>query len=91
MENLKLPIALVMAMAAQLAGGVWWVMDLRADNQALRNENARLTGELITCEARVQNIIEDRESDNEIDLIPDGDLNTVPDHWLLPPNGSARN
>jgi hypothetical protein len=25
MENLKLPIALVMAMAAQLAGGVWWV------------------------------------------------------------------
>ena len=25
MDNLKLPIALVMAMAAQLAGGVWWV------------------------------------------------------------------
>ena len=25
MENLKLPIVLVMAMAAQLAGGVWWV------------------------------------------------------------------
>ena len=25
MENLKLPIALVMAMAVQLAGGVWWV------------------------------------------------------------------
>jgi len=25
MENLKLPIALAMAMAAQLAGGVWWV------------------------------------------------------------------
>ena len=25
MENLKLPIALVLAMAAQLAGGVWWV------------------------------------------------------------------
>ena len=25
MENLKVPIALVMAMAAQLAGGVWWV------------------------------------------------------------------
>lgn len=25
MENLKLPIALVMAMAAQLAAGVWWV------------------------------------------------------------------
>ena len=25
MENLKLPIALVAAMAIQLAGGVWWV------------------------------------------------------------------
>ena len=25
MENMKLPIALVLAMAAQLAGGVWWV------------------------------------------------------------------
>ena len=25
MENMKLPIALVMAMAVQLAGGVWWV------------------------------------------------------------------
>ena len=25
MEDLKLPIALVAAMAAQLAGGVWWV------------------------------------------------------------------
>ena len=25
MENLKLPIALVAAMAMQLAGGVWWV------------------------------------------------------------------
>ena len=25
MDNIKLPIALVMAMAAQLAAGVWWV------------------------------------------------------------------
>ena len=25
MENMKLPLVLVMAMAAQLAGGVWWV------------------------------------------------------------------
>jgi enoyl-[acyl-carrier-protein] reductase (NADH) len=25
MENLKLPIALVVAMAMQLSGGVWWV------------------------------------------------------------------
>jgi hypothetical protein len=25
MDNLKLPVALVVAMAVQLAGGVWWV------------------------------------------------------------------
>jgi len=25
MDNLKLPVALVLAMAVQLAGGVWWV------------------------------------------------------------------
>lgn len=25
MDNIKLPIALVLAMAAQLSGGVWWV------------------------------------------------------------------
>jgi len=25
MDNIKLPIALVLAMAVQLAGGVWWV------------------------------------------------------------------
>ena len=25
MENMKIPIALVIAMAVQLAGGVWWV------------------------------------------------------------------
>ena len=25
MDNIKLPIALILAMAAQLAGGVWWV------------------------------------------------------------------
>ena len=25
MDNIKLPIALVLAMTAQLAGGVWWV------------------------------------------------------------------
>lgn len=25
MDNIKLPIALVLAMAAQLVGGVWWV------------------------------------------------------------------
>lgn len=35
MENMKLPIALVMAMAVQLAGGVWWVSQQAATIQSL--------------------------------------------------------
>jgi uncharacterized small protein (DUF1192 family) len=35
MDNLKLPIALVMAMAVQLAGGVWWVSQQAATIESL--------------------------------------------------------
>jgi len=35
MENLKLPIALVMAMAVQLAAGVWWVSQQAATISSL--------------------------------------------------------
>lgn len=35
MENLKLPIALVLAMAAQLAAGVWWVSQQAATISSL--------------------------------------------------------
>ena len=35
MENLKLPIALVAAMGAQLAGGVWWVSQQAATISSL--------------------------------------------------------
>ena len=35
MENLKLPLVLVMAMAAQLAGGVWWVSQQAATISSL--------------------------------------------------------
>ena len=35
MDNMKLPIALVMAMAVQLAGGVWWVSQQAATITAL--------------------------------------------------------
>lgn len=35
MDNLKLPIALVMAMAVQLAGGVWWVSQQAATISSL--------------------------------------------------------
>jgi len=35
MDNIKLPIALVLAMAAQLAGGVWWVSQQAATISSL--------------------------------------------------------
>lgn len=35
MENMKLPLVLVMAMAAQLAGGVWWVSQQAATISSL--------------------------------------------------------
>ena len=36
MENVKLPIALVVAMAVQLAGGVWWVSQQSATITSLK-------------------------------------------------------
>ncbi len=35
MENLKIPVALVAAMAVQLAGGVWWVSQQAATIESL--------------------------------------------------------
>jgi enoyl-[acyl-carrier-protein] reductase (NADH) len=42
MENLKLPIALAMAMAAQLAGGVWWVSQQAATISSLEETVSQL-------------------------------------------------
>lgn len=42
MDNLKLPVALVMAMAAQLAGGVWWVSQQAATIASLEETVSEL-------------------------------------------------
>ena len=42
MENLKLPIALVLAMAVQLAGGVWWVSQQAATIASLEETVSQL-------------------------------------------------
>jgi len=42
MENMKLPIALVMAMAVQLAGGVWWVSQQAATITSLEDTVSQL-------------------------------------------------
>ena len=42
MENVKLPIALVAAMAIQLAGGVWWVSQQAATIASLEETVSQL-------------------------------------------------
>ena len=42
MENLKLPVALVIAMAAQLAAGVWWVSQQAATISSLEETVSQL-------------------------------------------------
>ena len=42
MENLKLPVALVAAMAVQLAAGVWWVSQQAATIASLEETVSRL-------------------------------------------------
>ena len=42
MENLKLPVALVAAMGAQLAGGVWWVSQQAATISSLEETVSQL-------------------------------------------------
>ena len=42
MENLKLPLALVAAMAAQLTAGVWWVSQQAATISSLEETVSQL-------------------------------------------------
>lgn len=52
MSDLKLPIALVLAMAAQLAGGVWWVSQQAATITSLEETVSEL-GSKMAIEASV--------------------------------------
>jgi enoyl-[acyl-carrier-protein] reductase (NADH) len=52
MENLKLPVALVIAMAAQLAAGVWWVSQQAATISNLEETVSQL-GSRIAIEDNV--------------------------------------
>ena len=65
MENFKLPIALVMAMAAQLAGGVWWVSQQAATISSLEETVSQL-GSRMAIEDNV-NLRRDVK-DNEMEI-----------------------
>ena len=66
MDNIKLPIALVAAMAVQLAGGVWWVSQQAATITALEETVSQL-GSRMAIEDNV-NLRRDVQ-DNTLDLI----------------------
>ena len=78
----------IIALGAVLVA-VAYVMVLRADNATLEAKNRALTLMLAGCEARLKNVAEDKESDNEVDNIPDDELRSVPDRWLMPKPGTG--
>lgn len=63
MENIKLPIALVAAMAAQLAGGVWWVSQQSATIYSLEETVSQL-GSKMAIEDNI-NLRRDVQSNTE--------------------------
>lgn len=69
------------AIAVALTGGGYGYIQSQK-NETLRTQVEQMRGELLTCGARLQNILEDLYSDREIDNLPDDALRVVPDHWL---------
>jgi hypothetical protein len=68
MENMKLPIALVMAMAVQLAGGVWWVSQQAATITSLEDTVSQL-GSRMAIEDTVntkRDVEENKKNINEL-------------------------
>ncbi len=71
------------ALVASLGlSGALWVQTHRL--RASQADKVSLALSLGACEARALNLIEDKESDDAIDNIPDAGLNSVPERWLLP-------
>ena len=66
--------------AAFIALSSWaWVLDQR--NQTLKAELATAKGQYATCNARIVNIEEDKESDA---TVTDPSTYTPPDGWFMP-------
>jgi hypothetical protein len=85
--NLEVIIATVAATALMGAGGAAYVGWNKVDK--LQLENAAYLSQLQACNTRVADILEDVESDNEVDRITDPGLVNVPDGWLVPETGAS--
>lgn len=73
---------LIIAAAIAISGLSGTLVWKQNQISSLKTDNALLEAKLVTCSARLGNIMEDVKSDQEIDNW--GDLTTVPDGWLLP-------
>jgi len=70
MENLKLPVALVAAMAVQLAAGVWWVSQQAATIASLEDTVSQLGSRMaIEDNVNLRRDVEDNAS--ELDYVFD--------------------
>jgi len=66
MENLKLPVALVAAMAAQLAAGVWWVSQQAATIASLEETVGQIGSRMaIEDNINLKRDVEDNASELE--------------------------
>ena len=68
MENLKLPVALVAAMAIQLAGGVWWVSQQAATISSLEETVSQL-GSKMAIEDNINMKRDVRENSIELEYV----------------------
>lgn len=68
MDNIKLPIALVLAMAVQLAGGVWWVSQ-QASTIANLEETVSQLGSRMAIEDNVNLKRDVLDNSMEIDYV----------------------
>lgn len=66
------------ALSIALGAAVWW--QGRALT-ALEAKNSSLAAQVATCSARINNLLEDKESDA---TVADPDDFAVPDHWMRP-------
>lgn len=73
-------IILLMAAGVALATIAYQSYEIGKLEDRLQVQNIQLRA----CGARLNNIINDLESDNAIDQLPDDALTDVPTNWLLP-------
>lgn len=75
-------VSLGLGIALTLSIGTNAVLLSRVD--ATEQRLLRDQTQLAACGARLQKLLDDLESDNAIDQLPDSALTAVPDHWLRP-------